>query len=318
MIETHGFYRRAWFDMLSRHCFADQPLLLPEIHIGEASVFLPLVQERDRLASLSNYYSFSYAPIFKGADSQDIRNELLTRIAADLRRSYGRLSLYPLIDDDDDMPALLQHAFANAGWTALLNTQGSNHIVDVNGRDFAAYWKARPGALRSSVKRKGRNGNYRYEIHARLGEALWNEYLTIYAASWKEPEPYPDMVRAIAEEAAERGALHLGIMRDDGRAVAAQLWTIEGDTACIHKIAHDIRDDPHSPGTLLSHHMFAYMIDIEKVTHIDYGTGDNAYKQDWMERARPMLRLDCFNPAQPSQWLPAMKTRISQLVGRHG
>ncbi len=316
--EGDGFARVEWFDMLARHCFASESILMPDAHIGGGSAILPLVQEHDRLSSLANYYSFSYAPIFSGADEPDVQMQLLTRIAADLRRSHGRISLYPLIDDNDDMPALLRRAFTQAGWIALLTAAGSNHIADMNGRSFAAYWKARPGAVRSSVRRKGKSARYHHEIHRTLNETLWSAYLDVYEASWKEPETFPDMVRAIAEEAAVRGALRLGITRDGARAVAAQLWTIEGGTACIHKIAHDTNEDTHSPGTLLSHHMFAHMIDIERVSRIDYGTGDNAYKRDWMERARPMLRLDCFNPSSPLQWLPALKTRISQLVGRRG
>ena len=73
------------------------------------------------------------------------------------------------------------------------------------------------------------------------------------------------------------------ILRDGDRAVAAQLWTIEGDTACIHWCARHQRRC--AVARHLSHHMFAHMIDIEKVFRIDYGTGNNAYKRDWMEHA---------------------------------
>lgn len=312
----YGFSRTGWFEMLVRHCFAGQTILMPEAHIGSASAVLPLVQQKDRISGLANYYSFSYAPMFEGANNLDDRAKLLTIIASELRNSHGRVTLYPLIDDDDDMPALLRRAFAEAGWVVILTEEGTNYTTSLNGRNFAAYWKARPGALRSSVRRK--SARYQFELYETLNQTLWDEYLAIYAASWKAAEPYPDMVHAIAEEAARRGALRLGILRDGDRAVAAQLWTIEGDTACIHKIAHDTDEDTHSPGTLLSHHMFEHMIDREKVARIDYGTGDNAYKRDWMEHSRPMLRLECFNPTHPRQWLPALKTRISELVRRAG
>ena len=304
--------------MLAHHCFAGRSPLMAEAQNGTACAVLPLVQEQDHLVSLANYYSFSYAPIFEQAEDTATRLTLMTRIAADLRAKHGCISLYPLIDDDDGMPGLLRRAFARAGWIAILTPEGSNHIVDLEGRSFAAYWKSRPGALRSSVQRKGKSARFTHEIHHNLSDALWSEYTGIYAASWKEAEAYPAMIRAIAEEATSRGALRLAITRDESRAVAVQLWTIEGETACIHKIAHDSAEDARSPGTLLSHHMFAHMIDVEKVARIDYGTGDNAYKRDWMERARPMLRLDCFDPWRARFWLPALRTRISNLVGRRG
>ena len=56
-------------------------------------------------------------------------------------------------------------------------------------------------------------------------------------------------------------------------------------------------------------------IDQDRVDLIDYGTGDNGYKTDWMERRIPLIRIDAFNPRRPSNWLPAARTAISALVG---
>jgi hypothetical protein len=313
-----GFHRRDWFDMLARHCFAQSRVLFPMAQTNTTRATLPLVEDGNALSALANYYSFSYAPILEGDGDRATTLSLLARIAADLRASHSRISVYPLVDDGAGMPDLLRAAFARAGWIALLTDQNSNYVADVAGQDFASYWKARPGALRSAVRRKGKGAHYAHFIHREMDDALWADYCAVYAASWKNAEPWPDMVRAIAEDAARRGALRLGITRHEERPVAAQLWTIEGDTACIHKIAHDSGEDTHSPGTLLSHHMFAHMIDVEEVARIDYGTGGNPYKRDWMDRARPMLRLDCFHPRSARWWLPALRTRISQLVGRRG
>ena len=312
--ESAGFIRQAWFDMLGGHCFADRELLLATAHIGDASAVLPLVVDDDRLGALANYYSFAYGPMFEGEPSPDVRFALLRRIATDLRARYRRVSLYPLVEEDT--ADLLRRAFAAGGWIALLTDRGENHVLDLRGRNFVIYWAQRPGALRSSVRRKGRSERYGFEIHETVTDALWHDYTTVYAASWKNAEPWPAMIRSIADEAAARGALRLGFAREDGRAVAMQLWTIEGKVACIHKLAHDSAEDAGSPGTLLSHHMFRHMIDTEKVARIDYGTGGNAYKRDWMDVVRPMQRLDCFDPRKAGLWLPALKTRISQLVGR--
>ncbi len=279
-------------------------------------MILPLLRDDDRLSALSNYYSFAYAPLYEGAPTPAQRQALLTQVARQLRRDHGRVTFHPLIGDT--LARQMRDAFAAAGWIALLTDQNSNHYLDIKGRDFATYWAGRPGRLRSSVKRKGKGQPYSYHIETVLTDALWDDYLTVYNASWKNAEPYPAMVRAIAEDAAARGVLRLGFARENRRAVAVQLWTIEGETACIHKIAHDSADDHGSPGTLLSHFMFEQMIDGEKVARIDYGTGNNAYKRDWMEEAQPMTRLDCFNPRRAGMWLPALRTRISQLVRKPG
>jgi len=313
---AHGFARAAWFEMLARHCFADRSCLWLRAEAEGGSVTLPMVEDGDQVGSLANYYSFSYAPIVEGDPPATARLAMLSEIAARLRGRYDRASFYPL--RDDGTAALLRDAFASAGWIALLTDQNSNHYLDLDGRDFAAWWAGRPGQLRSGVRRKGRLQPYGFEIHEEMTDALWLDYQAVYSASWKNAEPFPAMVRALAEEAASRRALRLGIARDGDKPVAVQIWTIEGDTACVHKIAHDGAHDRNSPGTLLSHFLFRHMIDREKVAHIDYGTGNNAYKRDWMERTRPMLRLDCFDPRQARMWLPALRTRISQLVRRPG
>jgi len=316
--QEYGFLRPAWFGMLAQHCFADVPVHMARAQSGDMSAVLPLIDQGGHLAALSNYYSFAYGPIYEGNPSTRERQALLIRIAADLKKNHQRISLFPLIEDGSGMAEELRRAFAKAGWIAVLTDQNSNHVLDLNGRDFATYWKQRPGQLRSSVKRKGKAERYRFEICHHVSNESWENYCSVYSASWKNAEPWPDMIRAIAEEANTRGALRLGFAydSDDGRPVASQLWTIEGKTACIHKIAHDSAQDAGSPGTLLSHHMFAHMIDVDHVSHINYGTGGNSYKRDWMERERPMLKLDCFDPRKASMWLPAIKTRISRLVRR--
>lgn len=312
----HGFIRGPWFEMLARHCFPDAQIVMLQGSLDGASVTLPMVDDGGHLVALANYYSFAYGPIFDGEPNADQRLALLRQLARKLRATHRRLSFYPLLDEGG-VAEEMRRAFASAGWIALLTDQNGNHVIDLNGRDFATYWRQRPGALRSSVKRKARANAYGFAIHSAFDDALWRDYLTVYAASWKNAEPYPAMVRAIAEDATARGALRLGFARaTDGQPIAVQLWTIEGSTACIHKIAHDNAFDGGSPGTLLSHHMFRHMIDDEHVQRIDYGTGGNAYKRDWMEEERPMLRLDCFDPRKADMWLPALKTRISQLVRR--
>src|SRR3546814_10437210 len=99
----------------------------------------------------------------------------------------------------------------------------------------------------------------------------------------------------------------MGIARSDGLAVAAQLWTVENGVALIHKLAHREDAGAGSPGTLLSHAMFRHVIDTDKVTRIDFGTGDDAYKRDWMESVRPLYQIDFYNLRRPASWLPAAK-----------
>ena len=44
---------------------------------------------------------------------------------------------------------------------------------------------------------------------------------------------------------------------------------------------------------------------------IDFGTGDDPYKRDWMERVRPRYRLTCWRPANPRNWAALGKVLLT-------
>lgn len=313
------FARLEWFDMLARHCFADATLrigcaILPTER-GEHVALLPMVEMQEGLCGLANWYSFSFAPLFSTTDA-DIRLALLELIARDLRGAAGRIAFHPVLEEGGGA-RLLYTAFRKAGWWTVARDMGHNHVLRLKARTFAEYWAARCGNLRRRVKRKGKGAPYAFTLHTQWTDALWQDYETIYAASWKGAESHPAMVRVMAQEAAMRGALRLAFAHDTaGNPVAVQFWTVEGGVALVHKIAHDSSHDAGSPGTLLAHYMFAHAIDHDRVSMIDYGTGDNGYKREWMEEERPMWRIDCFEPRAPRQWLAASRALISSLAGR--
>ena len=145
-------------------------------------------------------------------------------------------------------------------------------------------------------------------------EECWEDYLTVYRRSWKPEEGNPDFLKALAQQEAAAGCLRLGLAYIDGTPVAAQFWTRENGEALIHKLAHDERAIKSSPGTLLSAALFQHVIDVDKVDLIDFGTGNDRYKSDWMEEIRPRYRLDMFWPHNPMSWPYILKHWISGLV----
>lgn len=305
------FDRFDWFDLLHRHCFPDLPVRILQAEEDGAQAWLFLLSPTQRRAcALANWYSFSFAPLFIGAPDTATRARLLDALMRHLLISNGHIDLYPL-----EIPSDILASMRRAGWFALSRPMGGRHRLRLNGRDFAAYWASRPGHLRALVKRKRRGCPYTLSISAHVTDALWRDYIDVHAHSWKQPEPGLSFLRAFAEHESAAGTLRMGFARLDGQPVAAQLWTVEHGIALIHKLAHDRAHDGGSPGTLLSHAMFASAIDGDRVDMIDYGTGDNGYKTDWMEERLPLHRIDAFNPRFASSWLPAARTAISALVG---
>ena len=284
---------------------------------GEQLAVLPLAQRADGLGPLANWYSFRVKPLLSpGADA----NALLAAIARALKPHAGRVTLSPLPDEQGEATALAQ-AFREGGWVVELSRCDTNHVLPVAGRSFAEYLASRPGQLRTTLKRKAKK--VEVVLHQAFDAAAWADYETIYAASWKGEEGSPQFLRRWAEEDGAAGRLRLALAYaalDDGprQPVAAQFWTVEAGTAFIHKLAYVEEAKPLSPGTTLTAALMEQVIDRDGVTLVDFGTGDDPYKRDWMEVQRPRYALAAMNPADPRQWPALGKLLLRRLAGRGG
>jgi hypothetical protein len=126
-------------------------------------------------------------------------------------------------------------------------------------------------------------------------------------------------------ETAAAGLLRLGIWRIGGTPVAAQLWILELGTATVLKLAHDEAFHADSPGTVLTALMLRTLLDGAQVDTIDFGRGDDAYKQGWASQRRQRIGVVLVNPRRPAGmaflarhklgrargWLQAWRPRIA-------
>jgi hypothetical protein len=286
------FDRLDWLRLMADECLAPARCFVAVACEGDAIAVLPLCETRGGLGALANWYSFIARPLFTDP-------ALLTAIMRSLS-GIGALNFAPLPVPE---AALMLQAARAAGWIARLCPADNNHVLHPGNRDFAAWWATRPGRLRETVRRKGRKVAIR--VARSYDPADWDAYGAIYAQSWKPAEGSPTFLRRFAQAEGAAGRLRLGLASIDGVPVAAQLWTIEDGTAFIHKLAHDPAAAAHSPGTLLTHAMFAMAIDQDRVTTIDFGTGDDPYKRDWMDEVRVRYRLEAYHPLAVRHW-PAL------------
>ncbi|MXO56861.1 GNAT family N-acetyltransferase [Altererythrobacter gangjinensis] len=161
--------------------------------------------------------------------------------------------------------------------------------------------------MRATLKRKMKK--VEIEILNRFDPDAWATYEAIYQSSWKPEEGKPELLRNFARSEGAAGRIRLALAHHKGKAVAAQFWTVDRNTAYIHKLAHLEEHSALSAGTTLSAALFEHVIDIDRVTTIDYGTGNDPYKSDWMEVDRPRYRIDCLDPRQPKAW-PSLTKRL--------
>lgn len=299
------FDRAEWYQLLADSGLAP---LIAIASDAEASAALALTEEAGRITPLRNWYSFTWRQLAPTGPKGDA---LLAEIARQLKARSHRVTLEP-VPDEDGSAARLAAAFRAAGWLVEVSACDTNHILRVAGRTFADYWDSRPGQLRTTLKRKGKKVETR--ILTAFDPADWHEYERIYAASWKPAEGDPAMLRAFAMSEAAAGRMRLGLAIHEGAAIAAQFWTVENGTAYIHKLAHLESHKHLSAGTTLSAALFAHVIDTDRVQLIDFGTGDQGYKADWMEETRARYCIDCLAPLAPRAWPPLAK-RVLRRIG---
>jgi CelD/BcsL family acetyltransferase involved in cellulose biosynthesis len=302
------FDRLDWFRLLERHCPPAGKLVALRGRNGERSAWLFLAIDHPVARPYSAWYSLRFGPV------GDAEGDLMTAMAAAVRDGgVAEVDLAPLEDAEP-----LRASFRAAGFLTFVAPKTGNWRADTEGLDFEAYWAKRPARLRNTAKRRAKSAGLEIEIFDRFEESAWAEYEAVYRASWKPEEGSFPFLRALAAQEGAAGTLRLGIARKDGRPVAAQLWLVENGEATIHKLAYAEEAKAMSPGTLLGMAMFRRALDVDRVRTIDYGTGDEPYKADWMDERRTLWRLTAYNPRTLRGLIGAARASASALVARRG
>jgi hypothetical protein len=302
----HGpFARPEWFARLEKAAGRSLFALARE---GNQAVALPLSEAGGGLEGLTNWYAFTWSDLATGDSG---REAMLERLAEGLAGRTSRVTLTKL-PDEDGTATRLERAFRRAGWLVARTACDTNHVLPVAGRTYADYLASRPGPLRTTLKRKAKK--VEVKIISTFDEDAWASYETVYSESWKPEEGDPALLRAFAEAEAATGRMRFGLALHEGEVVAAQFWTVEDGVAYIHKLAHLESAKPLSAGTTLTAALFEQVIDRDHVEWVDFGTGDDPYKRDWMEQVRPRYRLTCWRPRDPRNWPGMGRALIRQLV----
>ena len=298
------FSRPEWFALLEQ----SQTALFAQARDGRAAIALPLQAQGGKLVSLTNWYAFTFADMH----TADLPDHLGSSLASDLAEQAYRIDLARLSEEDGTLQRW-RRAFSASGWLTYSEPCDTNHILRLNGRNYAAYLADRKGQLRTTLKRKAKK--VAVTIATEFDPAHWGAYEAIYAQSWKPQEGDPGLLRAFAQSESAAGRYRFALAHHEGEPVAAQFWTVDGGTAYIHKLAYREDAKPLSPGTTLSAALSEYVIDIDGVQMIDFGTGDDPYKRDWMEETRIRWQLTCVRPRDPRNW-PFIAKSLAKSLAR--
>jgi Acetyltransferase (GNAT) domain len=296
------FAGRTWWDVVLANAMpAGARALFVAIRSGGRTLaLLPMLRTGNRLTSLTTPYTCEYAPPCAAGLDQATRTAAMAAFGR-FCRPYGVVRLDALPAEWKDLSALETGA-RRAGLHVLRFDHFGNWYEDVAGLDWPAYLLGRAGALRETIKRRLRRGeklpDARFDLLTRdvqMDQAV-QAFESVYRRSWKDAEPFPTFNAALMRATAALGMLRFGIWSIGSQPVAVQFWVVRNGHAIVLKLAHDEAFKAHSPGTVLTALMLRHLLDEEHVVQIDFGRGDDAYKQGWATRRRQRIGVLLVNP----------------------
>ncbi len=252
-----------------------------------------------RIEALANYYTSLFRPLLRKGNEQAILLTLAHALARDAQR-FDVVDLHPL-PQDEPLYGWMKNALQQAGMLVQPYFCFGNWYLTVDGRSYRQYHDTFPSQLKNTLKRKTKqfeaDASTRIRIFTRSEEMdrAIADYEKVYHSSWKVPEPHPQFMPGLIRFCAEQGWLRLGVAYVEAEPVAAQVWIVHDGIAAIYKLAYDENYAKLSAGSILTSKLMEYVIDVDKVREVDYLTGDDGYKKDWMSHRRERWGLAAYN-----------------------
>jgi hypothetical protein len=268
---------------------------------GVPAALFPLLRlANGEIQSLTTPYSCEYVPLL----AADLTPDALLRVFGAFGqwcRSRPALRLEALAPEWPGL-AVLQQGLRAAGLSVLSFRHFGKWYEPTAGVTWAQYLAGRDGALRETVRRRvarsARDPGIRFALLRRQDDVEVGiaAFETVYAKSWKQPEPYPSFNATLIRTASALGILRLAVMWRQEVAVAVQYWIVSGGRASMLKLAHDEAFKLLSPGTVLTAWVIESLLEREAITEIDFGRGDDPYKRAWTRQRRQRIGLLLANP----------------------
>jgi hypothetical protein len=304
----------------ARHESADHASCILPLAIQTKKIF-PGVRSRG-LISFQNYYSSLFGPII---DRTIVQNESFTALdtimhhIANESPRWDFIEIRPLDTGTADFEFTI-NALKKAGFIVQKFYCFGNWYLPSAGLSYENYLASRSSRLRNTLKRKRKKLFREHTVDCKIitsheeAEAHINAYQVVYKDSWKKPEPHPHFIPQLIRTYAELGKLRFGILYVDGQPAAAQIWLVHEGIASIFKLAYDDSFVSLSVGSILTEELMRHVLDKDHVHEIDYLTGDDAYKKDWMSYRRERWGILALNPRTPAGILGIIRHVIGHKV----
>ncbi len=270
----------------------------------------------------------SYSPIgdiLFGDLDEDAKKLILSNIIyyfSYVFRNWNIIELDKIIGKDS-VPELFGDVIVNSGLKYRTYSCFNNWYSDGIDYGFGRFFGNLPKNLHRNVKRyeKKLNGIGKLQFEMRTNNEDIDHYLDLYdevrAKSWKAVERDRAFHREFLKYAAKKGWIRLSILYVNALPVAAAKYLVWNNTAFGMDSIYDESYAKFSPGAVLTSKIFEYVIDIDGVSEIDLGRGDEPYKMEWVANKREIKGITIFNQTLKGQFLAFLMTKVLPVIERN-
>jgi len=319
-----------WLLNLATHALGDRDTAVVYVASLSPDEFIALPLKVNTITgqatSLATYYTSAYSPIICTDSPEPLLTALFKHLAD--QTTIAALTLSPLTVEPP-LFLLIKSTLEQSRWRGVHSFFCfGNWQHEARGESWQSYLATRPSQLRNTISRRTRRffEDGRGSLSIIAGDDLRDEHIaqftSVYNSSWKQDEPWPEFIPALLKLAARRRWLRLGLATYDGMAIASQLWLVQSGKAYIYKLAYHEEYKHLSPGTVLTAHVMKHVIDRDSVIWIDFLSGDDDYKKQWMSVRREVWGIAAYNPGSMRGRVlcfeHTLKTMVKKLLKRYG
>ncbi len=322
--DINPFVCDIWLQKFEQHLVSsdERPLYAVGMVGDECAILIPLLLCRTpkmraiKIRSMANFYPTVYSPLTKTGVPDE---ETATLFANYFLTTYPNAVIFefePL--RDNGLPQLIAKQYSHSGKSVWRKYhKHANRYEAVLGDNFEEYLKRRPSQLKNTIRRKNKllhkETDSELTIHSTAQDIVqhYAAFRLIYQESWKEDESYPDFIGEVLQGLAEAGKAVLGILVVDGEPAAAQVWLKIGLGWGVFKLAYRPKYRRYSVGTLLTAGVIEHLLAHRDITEIDFFSGDDSYKTDWVQSEREHSGIEILNKRTFIGKLLGVKRRLS-------
>lgn len=322
------FYEQPWFEFLMNGYYSEDSskfclYTVEDLSTGSPLLIMPMrftrvdgaVHGAKSLSSVGHMENYSLLSVIYSSAVVDKEDKLVTLGSLFKEFQSGShqldqpkmdvLRLWPT-DVGGELEYIVKGALKQAGFLTQWYDNSFNQYEETTGLNYEEYFEKRSSNHRYNVRRRQRNlekiGEVEFCLYTKGGGAelfqkCMDGYILSSVESWKAPESMTSRgILDLIKLTAKLGCLRLGVLFLDGRPMAAQFWIISGGVGHCMRLAYDEAYKKDAPGVVLTHLIMEHLLDVDKVSFVDYGYGDDEYKSKWMKDSRHYGGFMAFNP----------------------